>query len=154
MHVIEQATAEEAPAIATLLVASISELCGKDHGDDPDRVAAWTQNKTADSVRGWLADPRVTVLVSRTGTGIAAVGAFSGDAVLLTYVAPDHRFAGHSKALLARMEALMGSAGVVRARLTSTATARPFYGAAGWRDDDATVSPAGGGYPMVKELVP
>jgi GNAT superfamily N-acetyltransferase len=150
---IDAAQPADAAAIADLLVASITALCGPDHGHDPARVRAWTANKTAARAAQWIADPAVTVLVSRVGPDVAAVGAFRGDAVLLNYVAPAHRFAGHSKALLAEMESLMTKAGIARGRLTSTATAHPFYTAAGWRDVEDTPSAEGReGHAMVKEL--
>lgn len=129
---IERARADDAEAMAAVLSASIAELCAADHGGEPHKVAAWTRNKTPRMAARWIADPAGTVLLSRAGGEVAAVGGYVGDVVLLLYVAPAHRFAGHSAALLARMEGEMRAAGVVEARLSSTRTALPFYRARGW----------------------
>lgn len=153
--VVEEARAEDAEAVAAVLRASIARLCASDHNGDPERIAAWTRNKTPGQVARWIADPAGTLLVSRAGGEVAAAGAFAGEEILLLYVAPEHRLAGHSTALLARMEALMRKAGVEVARLSSTRTAHRFYRARGWEDagpeDHAFGMPS---RPMTKRLAP
>jgi len=129
---IEHARTEDAEAVAAVLTSSIAQLCVADHRGDRQKIAAWTANKTPLMAARWIADPAGTILVSRNGGEVAAVGAFVGAVVLLLYVAPQHRFAGHSTALLASMEEAMGHAGVTEARLSSTRTALPFYRARGW----------------------
>lgn len=132
--IIEHGRPEDAEAVAAVLTSSISALCVPDHGGDPQKVAAWTANKTPEMAARWIADPTGTLLVSRSGGEVAAVGAFVGAVVLLLYVAPQHRFAGHSAALLARMEEAMRQAGVTEAQLSCTRTALPFYRARGWTE--------------------
>jgi len=131
---IEPARPEDAAAVAAVLRASITDLCTPDHGDDAGKVAAWTENKTPEMAERWIADSAGTFLVSRAGEEIAAVGAFVENVVLLLYVAPVHRFAGHSDALLSRMEAAMREAGVEEGRLSSTRTALDFYRSRGWME--------------------
>ena len=74
--------------------------------------------------------------------------------IALLYVAPERRFAGVSKALLAAVEAYALRLGVPQLRLHSTVTALPFYERRGyWRDGDPV--PGFGithGYPLRKRL--
>ncbi|UOM34826.1 GNAT family N-acetyltransferase [Acuticoccus sp. I52.16.1] len=162
MHTIEEARRGDAPAIAAVLVASIRELCGEDHHHDPARIAAWTGNKTRETVLRWILDPEFCVLVSRAGGDVAreggetaGVGMVRGDEILLNYVAPAHRFAGHGKALLAAMEARIHAAGYTAARLTSTRTAHRFYEGHGWHETGPPKVEDGlAGQPMAKRLAP
>jgi len=125
----------DAAAAAAVMRASIRRLCAADHGEDPDRVAAWCANKTAAHFRRWLADPDTRLFVAELDGRIAAVGSVSTDGeVLLNYVAPRARFRGASSALLARLETELASLGHAEGRLDSTATARAFYLARGWTD--------------------
>jgi GNAT superfamily N-acetyltransferase len=122
-------------AACRVLVASITELCGEDHGGDPGRIAAWTANKTTVIVRRWLADPSTSLLIAEvdgSAAGIAAC-ATSGE-ILLNYVSPEFRFRGVSRALLSEMERRLRAQGVATGRLTSTVTAHRFYLAVGWMD--------------------
>src|SRR5690606_26189715 len=54
---IRPATEADVPAMSRVLTASITELCGADHGNDPDRIARWTANKNVEGVRSMLANP-------------------------------------------------------------------------------------------------
>lgn len=132
MHLIEPAKPEDAQAVATVLNASIHDLCEADHKGDRAVIETWTSNKTRDNALRWILDPEISVLVSRVRGEVAAVGAVRGDMILLNYVDPRHRHGGHSKALLAQMEALIHAAGHAVARLESTRTAHRFYESQGW----------------------
>ena len=139
---------------ATAMTASIAELCGADHGNDPDRIAHWTANKTVDGVRSMLANPNSRLFVAEIDGSIAAVGSITGDSEIgLNYVDPAYRFQGASKALLAAMENDMRARGIREAKLSATTTARRFYLDAGWED---TGSPEAGRFivdqPMRKRL--
>jgi len=156
---ITAATAAEADEIAAVLVASIETLCAADHNDDPATVAGWTANKTAETVRGWIADPRQDFLVSREAAGgpIACVGAASAEWVLLVYVAPAFRGRGHSSAMLAALEAKMVARGTRTGQLMSSETAHAFYRARGWRDVGRDACQGAGalrGHKMAKDLCP
>lgn len=152
---VRAATEADVPEMSRVLIASISELCGADHGGAPERLATWTANKTPGGVRAMLDNPQLRLLVAELDGGVAAVGAVvpgSGE-VSLNYVDPAARFRGVSKALLAALEAELRVAGVVDAKLTSTTTARAFYHAAGWSEEAALVDCMGGkGYRMRKQL--
>jgi len=148
------ATADDVVAMSRVLIASITELCGADHHDDPKLIAGWTRNKTPVAVREMLANPTSSFYVAERDGEVAAVGCIRADGEIgLNYVAPEHRFHGVSKALLATMEAALRAKGFAVARLDSTATAHRFYLATGWVDDDR--SGAGhtvASYPMRKRL--
>jgi len=118
--------------MSRVLIASITQLCAADHRDNPAAIAAWTANKSAEGVGQMLDDPALTMLVAERDNAVVAVGAVSGDAVMLNYVDPAHRGTGVSRALLAAMEAALRVRGVTRATLKSTATARDFYRSQGW----------------------
>ncbi len=153
MHIIEEAQRSDAPAVADVICASIRELCGADHHDDSATISAWTAKKTRENTLGWIIDPGMVVLVSRAGQEIAAVGMLRGEEILLNYVAPAHRFAGHSKAILAAMEEMIRAAGFTEACLKSTVTAHRFYEVHGWHDSaPATYAQGLNRQPMAKSL--
>jgi N-acetylglutamate synthase-like GNAT family acetyltransferase len=57
--------------------------------------------------------------------------------VMLNYVSPDARFKGVSKALLARLESKAAELGLAQCSLSSTKTARNFYRAMGYREQQS-----------------
>jgi len=137
---IRLARPEEATAISELIAASIVALCGADHHDDPVRIDPWVGSKSPEAVAEMLTDPEQRLFVTDAGGKILAVGAIDWRAqprgqgrVTLLFVAPEARGQGHSRALLARMEAELHAMGRSEARLTATNTAVAFYRAQGWR---------------------
>jgi GNAT superfamily N-acetyltransferase len=150
---VRAALAADADAAADVLRRSIRELCADDHRGDAATVAAWLFNKTPDNLRRWIATGHV-VVADDGGTlcGVAAIQP-SGE-IALNYVAPEARFRGVSKALVAALEAWAVERGLERCTLRSTATARRFYASLGYRDT-GPASPGFGialGYPMAKVL--
>lgn len=132
---IRPARPDDVEAMSRVLIASITQLCHADHGDDPATIADWTANKTTEGVAAMLARKGFFMLVAEADAQVVAVGATTGDGeIALNYVDPDWRFRGISKALLAQMEADLLSCGFTEARLKSTATAQEFYRACGWRN--------------------
>lgn len=129
---IREAKLSDATAMSCVLIASITELCGADHGGDPDFIARWTANKTPESVEAWIENPANHNFVADEADEIISVGAFRDDEVQINYVAPKARFRGASKAMLAHIERAMLGIGVREGTLTSTETALRFYLAAGW----------------------
>ena len=110
---------------------SIQELCGADHKCDPATLSMWLSNKTADSMRQWIAAHTIFVAVEGERIiGVAAVRA-NGE-VFLNYVAPEERFQGASKCLMQNIEVWASSCGPKRLTLESTATALRFYLSTGW----------------------
>lgn len=153
---VRRASAADVPATSVVMTASITQLCGLDHGDDPEIIAGWTRNKTPEFVARMLANPELSMFVAELDGVVGAVGAINGrDTIGLNYVAPAYRFRGLSRALLAHMEAGMATRGTQTGRLVSTRTALRFYRACGWQDAGP---PDYGhnvdGYPMTKPLGP
>jgi len=110
---------------------SIQELCELDHKGDSTTLSMWLSNKTADSMRRWIAAH--TVLVAVEGERITGVAAVRADGqVFLNYVAPEARFQGASKRLIGAIEGWASSRGLEWLTLDSTATALRFYLSNGW----------------------
>lgn len=61
---IRDAVADDAPAACQVLRRSISELCITDHRSDPTILSRWLNNKTAEIIAAWIADPSASVLVA------------------------------------------------------------------------------------------
>ncbi|KRA47909.1 GNAT family N-acetyltransferase [Devosia sp. Root635] len=153
--IVRPAREADVPEMSRLLIASITELCAADHGGRPEQLAAWTANKDEAGVRAMIDNAALCLLVAELDGRLAAVGAVvpANGEVALNYVDPGRRFRGVSKALLAALESELQGHGVIEAQLTSTMTARAFYHAAGWTDDDDRVACQGGsGYRMTKCL--
>ena len=151
MITVRPAVPADAPAMSTLLVASITELCVADHQNRPEALQPWLRNKTPAGVLNWFANPDNRLFVAERYGVLAAAGGFNTSReVILNYVSPLHRFRGASKALLAAMEEALGPGD---ATLTSTKTAHRFYLAMGWADT-GEIDRDGGmvAYPMRKRL--
>jgi GNAT superfamily N-acetyltransferase len=87
-------------------------------------------------VRRWIAAPDGHTFVAVDGDVILGVAALrSSGEITLNYVAPHARFRGVSKAMLRQLETTALEIGHTRCVLTSTATARRFYRAAGYREE-------------------
>jgi GNAT superfamily N-acetyltransferase len=152
---VRRAEPADIPAMSRVLIASITELCVPDHGNDPDKLAAWLHNKTPEGVEAMLANPHGGLFVAELDGAVAAVGAVSGNgAITLNYVDPEARFRGVSKAMLAVLESELRALGFAEGRLEATATARSFYEAAGWAEDGPQAAERMvNGYPMRKALL-
>lgn len=132
---IRPAAVADAEEAALVLRRSIRELCILDHGGDEQALGQWLGNKTPDSVRPWIEAPDGRIVVAEQGGVILGVGGASrGGVITLNYVAPETRFKGVSKAILASLEAYLRDQGCTQSTLTSTRTAHAFYLAAGYED--------------------
>jgi GNAT superfamily N-acetyltransferase len=150
---VRPANIEDAEEACRVIRRSITELCYADHQDDDSTLALWLANKTAENMNRWIAQHHV--FVAAEGDVILGVGAIrSSGEIILNYVAPDARFRGISKAILAQLEARASDLAVEIVTLESSATARKFYLAAGYRENGPTVEGFGKtlGYPMAKHL--
>lgn len=126
------ADAEEA---ASVLRRSIRELCVLDHGGDAQALDQWLGNKTPGHVRSWIEAPDGRIVVAKgDGVVFGVGGASRGGVITLNYVAPEVRFKGVSKAILASLEAYLRDQECAQSTLTSTRTAYAFYLAAGYED--------------------
>jgi GNAT superfamily N-acetyltransferase len=152
---IRAATPEDAPAACEVMSRSIAELCIADHRNDEAILERWLSNKTPEVFVSWIRQPNNSLLVAVEGSDILAVGSVTdAGQITLSYVSPDARFRGVSRALLRALEARAVERGNTRCTLTSTETARRFYRANGYVEDGRPVGNFGtsSGYPMSKLL--
>ncbi len=154
MIVVRPAVEADIAAMSAVMTASVTELCGADHHNNPDNIAHWVSNRTPEGVARMLVNPEQSFLVVEHGGEIAAVGAVNRQGVVIfNYVSPAHRFQGVSGALLVRLEQVLRDWGHEEARLVSTITARRFYLDRGWVEDGPPlVEGFSTSYPMRKRL--
>jgi GNAT superfamily N-acetyltransferase len=154
MH-IRKATVDDAPAVCDVLRRSIAELCTADHRNDPEILGAWLRTKTPDNIAMWIRRADSTMFVAEEcGRILAAASVVDTGETNVNYVAPEARFRGVSKALMAVLEqhAIECDNGVCV--LLSTGTARRFYQSLGYVESGAPIKRFGtDGFPMRKELV-
>ena len=132
---IRDAKQSDADTIADVLVASIRELCVRDHGGAERPLLHWLANKTPENVRRWLNNRDNIILVAERDGQITAVGGLqTSGTVILNYVAPTFRFQGVSKAMMAELERRARQLGLPVLTLESTHTAHDFYLALGYAD--------------------
>ncbi|EEX08388.1 acetyltransferase, gnat family [Ruegeria lacuscaerulensis ITI-1157] len=118
--------------LSRVLTRAITQLCVADHGNDPDKIAAWTANKCPQAVHGWTTSGAPIWLAARNGQ-VAAVGGVRAPAeISLLYVDPGHAGRGVGAALLSRLEAELTLSGAATVHLMSTKTALGFYRRNGW----------------------
>lgn len=133
---VRDALAEDASAICDVLKRSIAELCAADHRNDPALLARWLRNKTPEIVASWIATPDNSMLLAVDGAAILGVGLVTdAGEINLNYVAPEARFRGVSREIMAALEARARERGNTRCTLTSTETARRFYLAGGYTQE-------------------
>jgi GNAT superfamily N-acetyltransferase len=152
---IRLASASDADACSRVLCASIRELCFADHRGDSAHITNWTSNKSTKAIADWISTGTYVLFVAERDGHVIAVGAVEGgsNVASLNYVAPEARFAGVSRAMLAHLESYLRQRGFLTARLVSTETAHRFYASNGWRDAGDPVTAFGGAaYPMEKDL--
>jgi N-acetylglutamate synthase-like GNAT family acetyltransferase len=135
--VIRAATEEDVPAACMLVRRSITELCAADHHNVPAIVEGLLINKTPDNMRAWITTPGSHVFVAEAGVVMAGIGGLTGDGeISLLYIAPEFRFQGVSKALLAKLEDQARELGLPNCALVSTDTAQAFFEARGYQGYD------------------
>ena len=152
---VRRAVLSDAAAACEVVRSSIVDLCQADHHGDSDTLAKWLANKTPAHFERWI--------VSEENIALAAEidGALVGFALLnlqgkiaLLYVAPNARFRGVSKSLLASLEKEAIAVGIRELGLESTATALPFYSGRGYASSGPPT--AGFGvticYPMSRQI--
>jgi N-acetylglutamate synthase-like GNAT family acetyltransferase len=136
--VIRPAAEDDVPAAIALVRHSIAQLCMADHHNVPALVEGFLINKTPENMRSWIVAPGSYIYVAEVGPVMAGVAGLTGDGeITLLYVAPDFRFQGVSKALLARLEEKARSLGLPNCALVSTDTAQPFFEAQGYAGYDS-----------------
>jgi N-acetylglutamate synthase-like GNAT family acetyltransferase len=136
-YVIRPAASDDVAAATSLVRRSIAELCHADHHNMAAIVEGLLINKTPENMQAWIETPGSYVFVAEAGPIMAGVGGLTGDGeITLLYVAPDFRFQGVSKALLAALEDKAREMGLPNCALVSTDTAQRFFEAHGYAGYD------------------
>ena len=153
--VLRPATVFDVFDMSEVLVASITQLCQRDHLGDPECLAQWCGNKSPADIRGWIAAglvPTVATSLER----ILGVGLVTPQAeVSLLYVAPWGKSRGVGGALLKYLEAELAAQGHAAAHSTATNSGLGFYLSQGWQVSGASTNCFGlPGHPMRKLLQP
>lgn len=95
----------------------------------------WLYNKTAENIRLWIEASDRHIVVAEENERILGVGGASQSGeIILNYVAPEVRFKGISKSIVAALEAYLRTLGLQQCKLTSTRTAHAFYIALGYEN--------------------
>ena len=154
---LRRATPADVALVCGLVRRSIVDLCAADHRGDESTIAAWLANKTPDRFASWISSPRHVAIVAERAdcvVGFALLNA-AGTIVLL-YVAPEYRFSGVSKAMLASLEEHAAALGIAELKLDSSVTALSFYERCGYSRAGEAVQGFGvtHAYPLSKRLAP
>jgi GNAT superfamily N-acetyltransferase len=155
--VIRRAIPADTVATCELVRRSITELCVADHRRDESTIAAWLSNKTLDNFASWISSPRHVALVAEEARAIVGFALLNrAGTIALLYVAPEFRFSGVSKAMLASLEEHAIAFGITELRLESSATASSFYRERGYLRAGDTVQGVGvtRAFPLSKRLAP
>ena len=154
---LRRATPADVGTACAVVRSSIVELCGADHQGDESTIAAWLANKTHDNFASWISSPRhVAIVAERAGFVVGFALLSAAGSIVLLYVAPQYRFTGVSKAMLASLEEHAGALGITELTLESSATALSFYERCGYLRAGETVQGFGvtRAYPLSKRLAP
>ncbi len=155
-YAIRKAIVSDAALACEVVRRSISELCRDDHRGDADTIDAWLANKTVAKFESWIRSHTHLSVVAERRSELVGFGLLNLQGQLaLLYVAPQARFQGVSKAILAFIEDAAVSAGIREVRLMSSGTARRFYLSCGYKVNGES-RPGFGvtrSYPMSKQLL-
>ena len=86
---IREATESDASAISEVLLASIRELCARDHGGAEASIQQWLANKTPQNILRWLRNRDNIILVAERDGAIAAVGGLQTSGTVLPHAQVD-----------------------------------------------------------------
>lgn len=133
-----EASPDDAAEVIDLVRKSITLLCTDDHRDDPYTLATWLENKTPQHFVAWISNPANYCVVAHLNERLAGVGLLHrGGEIRLFFVGPDVQRRGVGKAIHALLENRAPLWGLRALHLQSTALARPFYEALGYRASGA-----------------
>ena len=133
---IRPAIADDAEEAATVLRASITELCVEDHQNDEYTLNRWLRNKTPEMFRQWLANANNHIVVAGVHNRICGVGLITKQGDLhLCYVMPGMQGRGIGHDLLLSLEVQANKWHLQQIRLISTTLARAFYEKHGYAPD-------------------
>jgi N-acetylglutamate synthase-like GNAT family acetyltransferase len=152
---VRRATAQDIDASVAVLIASITNLCVKDHLNDPATLSRWLRNKTTENFEQWLADPESCVVIAELGSAVCGVARLHASGTIrLCYVLPGMQRCGVGRALIQHLENEARALGLAELNLTSTSSARAFYEQLGYASNGASKTAFGvlKEYPYAKPL--
>ena len=136
---------------------SITRLCIADHHNDEKTLATWLANKTRENFLSWLLNTDNFCVVVESDSHLVGVGVLHrrGE-ILLFYLAPLAQRQGIGNMIHAALEEKADQWGLTSLHLDSTALARPFYEALGYRPSGPAVARFGvlKCFPYAKQLQP
>jgi GNAT superfamily N-acetyltransferase len=135
---VREASSEDAEAVVEIVRRSITQSCTADHRNDPYTLAKWLENKTPQQFVSWLSNSNNFCAVAHLNERLSGVGLLHrGGEVRLFFVAPEAQRQGVGKAIHAMLEEKASLWGLRVVHLQSTALARQFYEALGYRSSGA-----------------
>lgn len=130
ISLIQPANPADAHLIANVICDSI-HACHADHHNDPNQIASWTANKTADNIKHWIAQNFAVSFFDKNNLVGFAMLSPKGE-VLLNYVVPNQQGKGVGKAMLQAIIQHAKSQNLTKIYLESTKTAKDFYQSQGF----------------------
>jgi GNAT superfamily N-acetyltransferase len=132
--VVRCAVPADAAAAIDCVRRSIEQSCTADHHEDPPTLAVWLSNKTPANFIAWLDNPGNHCVIAECKGKLCGVGLLhlSGE-VRLFYIDPAAQRRGAGRAIHAALEQQAHAWKLPRLHLDSTANARAFYEAMGYR---------------------
>src|SRR5882672_2210440 len=128
-----RAVPSDTEAACEVVRRSIVDLCQADHNGDSDTLAKWLANKTPANFERWIASKEHIALAAEIDGALVGFGLLSlQGTIAFLYVAPNARFRGVSKSLLASLEKEAIAVGIRELSLESSLTALPFYSGRGY----------------------
>jgi putative acetyltransferase len=129
---VRDAQVTDAHALIEVVRDSIVHLCVADHGNDPDLLNGWLENKTVENAAKWLDDPDNYCVVAERDRLVGVALLNRRGEVQLLYLAPGVQRQGVGRMLHETLERKARQWGLKRLGLGSTRGARAFYEAIGY----------------------
>ena len=151
-----RAIPSDAEVACEVVRRSIVDLCKADHHGDSETLSKWLANKTPANFARWIASEEHIAVVAEIDGALVGFGLLNLQGrITLLYVAPDARFRGVSKGLLASLENEAIARGLRELKLESSLTALQFYSRCGYTSSGPSTNGFGVTtcYPMSRLVV-
>lgn len=125
---VRKAQEVDAPAISRVIVEALRTSNSQDYS--PAVIACVERSFSPGAVLELMA--RRQVVVAQLGEQVVGTASLDGEVVRTVFVAPGQQGVGIGRALMQRVEALAGAAGVHTLRVPSSLTAQAFYARLGY----------------------
>lgn len=126
--VIRTATAEDAPAISQLIIATLRESNGQDYA--PEIIEQVQQHFSCEAIVQFLTQRQV--YVATVDGEVVATASLDRSTVRSVFVAPSHQGVGVGRLLMARLESAASEGGITQLCVPSSITAEGFYAGLGF----------------------